>query len=155
MINTLNKLIEKNLSKYGILELELAEEGYLFGKSFSYSLWLNEFDLNICELGAIDIDVFYSNYDKITYELGKYSLPIYTNSKANLIRLIELIIETDLNFSIELEKVEKSSKMFWDRYFISISGAKTTKMSELISMIEKLKQILTQVKEDELEKLPK
>ncbi|MDA3673838.1 MULTISPECIES: hypothetical protein [Streptococcus] len=45
--------------------------------------------------------------------------------------------------------------MFWDRYFISISGAKTTKMSELISMIEKLKQILTQVKEDELEKLPK
>ncbi len=160
MEKTINKFIEKKLSPLGILELneiELAKEGGWNWNETAlyYSLFLIGFsEVKECELGWVEITVYYNNYKEITYELGKSCFPLFTNSKDSQKRLLELIVETDLNFNIEIEKIKKNKSMYWDRYKTSITGVETTKVEELIVMIEKLKKCLIQVKKEMLESLP-
>ncbi|OHX26154.1 hypothetical protein BKX95_11995 [Streptococcus iniae] len=165
MGKTINRFIEMKLSELGILELEQFDKldyslekiglGDLFINELHYILFLNDFSKEQeSEIGSIDITVSYNKYKKITYELGKYRFTLLTNSKDRQKRLLELIMETDLNFSIEIEKIKKNKDMYWERYSTSITGIETTKIEELIVMIEEFKKYLMQVKKEELEALP-
>lgn len=154
MKKILSKFIEQQLSSFGILELELETESRIEGTALSYSLFLNGFSLNFDELGHIDIDIYYNNHQKLTYELGKYSFPLYTNSKSNQRRLLELLINTPLYLNTSFDKIEKNSYMNWDRYVISLTGVKATNMEEFITMIEVFKQLLVQVKQEQLDYIP-
>lgn len=160
MEKTINKFIEKRLSPLGILELgeiEQAKEGCWNRNETAlyYSLFLFGFsEEKEIELGWVEITVYYNNYKEITYELGKSCFPLFTNSKDSQKRLLELIVETDLNFSIEIEKIKKNKDMNWDRYSTSITGTETTRIEELVVMIEEFKKCLMQVKKEKLEALP-
>lgn len=159
MEKSINRFIEEKLSSLGILELDKIVQGkkgcwFWNEATLYYSLFLNGFsEEKEGELGYIDITVSYSNHKKITYELGKYSFTFLTNSKDSQKRILELIVETDLNFSIEIEKIKKNKDMYWDRYSTSITGIETTKIEELIVMIGDFKKYLMQVKKEKLEEL--
>ncbi|HEO4177365.1 TPA: hypothetical protein ACQ0F8_001633 [Streptococcus agalactiae] len=160
MKKAINRFIEKKLSPLGFLEFDNIEREkkscwYQNETTFYYSIFLNGFsEEKESEIGSIDVTVSYNKHKKIIYELGKYSFTFLTNSKDSQKRLLELIMETDLNFSIEIEKIMKNKDMYWDRYSTSITGIETTKIEELIVMIEKLKKCLMQVKKEMLESLP-
>ncbi|WP_413474023.1 hypothetical protein [Streptococcus parauberis] len=160
MEKTINKFIEKKLSPLGFLELdeiEQAKKGCWNRNETAlyYSLFLFGFsEEKEIELGWVEITVYYNNYKEITYELGKSCFPLFTNSKDSQKRLLELIVETDLNFSIEIEKIKKNKEMNWDRYSTSITGTETTRIEELVVMIEEFKKCLMQVKKEKLEALP-
>lgn len=160
MEKTINRFIEKKLSPLGILELDEIEkekEGCWDWNETAlyYSLFLDGFsEEEEGELGYVEITVHYNNYKEITYELGKSCFPLFTNSKDSQKRLLELIVETDLNFSIEIEKIKKNKEMNWDRYSTSITGTETTRIEELVVMIEEFKKCLMQVKKEKLEALP-
>ncbi len=159
MEKTINRFIEKKLSPLGILELDEIEkekEGCWDWNETAlyYSLFLDGFsEEEEGELGYVEITVHYNNYKEITYELGKSCFPFFSNSKDSQKRLLELIMETDLNFCIEFEKIKKNKNMYWDRYSTSITGVETTRIEELIVMIEKFKKCLMQVKKEKIEEL--
>lgn len=151
----LAKSIESRLSEFGILELisETESNRFQFPKyQIAYSLSLTDVISDYGELGDIDIDVYYDDHQKITYELGKYSLPFFINSKSNLKRFLDLLIDLPLVLTVSYEKI---AAVDWDRYSISITGAETTSLTELVSMIEVFKQFLLQVSHEQLDSLPK
>lgn len=154
---TITNFIEKKLSPLGILELDeidQAKEGCWNRNETAlyYSLFLTGFsEEKESELGWVEITVFYNKNREITYELGKSCFPLFTNSKDSQKRLLEIIVETDLNFSIEIKKIKQNKDMYWDRYSTSITGVETTRIEELIVMIEKFEKFLMQVKKENLE----
>lgn len=160
MEKTINRFIEKKLFPLGILELDEIEQEKEGSWDWNetvlyYSLFLDGFsEAKEGELGYVEIIVYYNNHKEITYELGKSCFPLFTNSKYSQKRLLELIMETDLNFCVEFEKIKKTTNMYWDRYSTSVTGVETTNIEDLIVMIEKLKKCLMQVKKEMLETLP-
>ncbi|HEN9415879.1 TPA: hypothetical protein ACQ0F8_001623 [Streptococcus agalactiae] len=160
MEKTIKRFVEKKLSPLGILELDEIEQekegSWDWNETVLYfSLFLDGFsEAKEGELGYVEIIVYYNNHKGITYELGKSCFPLFTNSKDNQKRLLEIIMETDLNFCVEFEKIKKNTNMYWDRYSTSVTGVETTKIEEFIVIIEKFKSCLMQVKREDLEALP-
>ena len=152
MRKTLNKFIEQQLSSFGTLESVFETENHMGETTFSYGLSLNGISSGFNELEHIDINVCYSNHQKLTYELGKYSSPFYTNSKSNQKRLLELLIDLPLALSVNYEEI---TAVDWNRYSISITGAETTSIHDLMSMIKLFKQFLLQFSQERLDVLPK
>lgn len=148
MSDSLKTFISESLSQCGDLELDLEKTDHSKSELF-YSLSMNEFNSENTDLGVLDINTYYSKDNKITYSLEKRCFPICINSKENLKKIINLIIDTDLNFAIEVDKIKKNSDMFWDRYFLSISIGKTTKISELIAMVGVIKNFLLKVEQND------
>lgn len=136
MTKALKKLIEENLSSLGIVELIDERRNKLWGYNLLYSLSLTAITPEFSELGTLDIEVSFNNYQELTYELGKYSIPFYVNSKEELKCLLEGIVDLPLPFSV---------RVTWDRYIVSIDGVKTTRIIELVTMIKVLEDYLSQI----------
>lgn len=136
MTKALKKLIEENLSPLGIVELIDERYDKFGGYYLLYSLSLTATTPEFSESGTVDIEVSFSDYQELTYELGKYSIPFYVNSKEELKCLLEGIVDLPLPFSV---------RVTWDRYIVSIDGVKTTRIIELVTMIKVLEDYLSQI----------
>lgn len=141
-MKALKKMIEENLSSLGIVELIDERRNKLWGYNLLYSLSLTAITPEFSELGTLDIEVSFNNYRELTYELGKYSIPFYVNSKDELKCLLEGIVDLPLPFSVSYEPIKEVT---WDRYIVSIDGVKTTRIIELVKMIKVLEDYLSQV----------
>lgn len=142
MTKALKKLIEENLSPLGIVELIDERYDKFGGYYLLYSLSLTATTPEFSESGTVDIEVSFSDYQELTYELGKYSIPFYVNSKEELKCLLEGIVDLSLPFSVSYEPIKEVT---WDRYIVSIDGVKTTRIIELVTMIKVLEDYLSQI----------
>lgn len=141
-MRTLKKLIEGNLSSLGLVELIDERHDKFGGYYLLYSLSLAAITPEFAESGIVDIKVSFSDYQELTYELGKYSIPFYVNSKEELKYLLEGIIALPLPFSVNYEPIKEVT---WDRYIVSIDGVKTIRMTEFVAMIKVLRDYLSQI----------
>lgn len=142
MTKVLKKLIEENLSSLGIVELIDERYDKLGGYYLLYSLSLIAITPEFSESGTVDIEVSFSDYQELTYELGKYSFPFYVNSKEELKCLLEGIVDLPLPFSVSYEPIKEVT---WDRYIVSIDGVKTMRIIELVAMIKVLGDYFSQM----------
>lgn len=141
-MRVLKKLIEENLSSLGIVELIDERYDKFWGYYLLYSLSLTAITPEFSESGTVDIEVSFSDYQELTYELGKYSIPFYVNSNDELKCLLEGIVDLPLPFSVSYEPIKEVT---WDRYVVSIDGVKTTRIIELVTMIKVLEEYLCQI----------
>lgn len=142
MTKALKKLIEENLSSLGIVELIDERHDKFGGYYLLYSLSLTAITPEFSESGTLDIEVSFNDYQELTYELGKYSIPFYVNSNDELKCLLEGIIDLPLPFSVSYEPI---TEITWDRYKVSIDGVETTRIIELVTMIKVLEDYLSQM----------